>query len=129
MAWYIMSRDNRVVSWRIGTISFFVLAGSSGFAIGLEGSSNCSSTGGSGEAAIAADCGGGKFAFPSPSGLRPPIVFCSGLSVGFFLIAFLLGLFLLGLLLRELLRGILERSDKMSSCCSRNVGCRRSRLS
>ena len=88
-----------------------MLDGSSGFAMGGEDTSSGSSASGSREAAIAADCGGGKFGFPSPSGLRPPIVFCSGLSAGFFLVTFLLGLLLLGLLLRELLRGILERSD------------------
>ena len=102
-----------------------MLVGSSGFAMGGEDTSSGSSTGGSGEVAIAADCGGGKFEFPSPSGLRPPIASCSGLSVGFFLVTFLLGLFLLGLLLRELLRGILEEVRLSSSRCSRNVGCLR----
>jgi hypothetical protein len=94
----------------MGTISFFVLIGSSGFAIGMEGSFNCSSASGSGGAAVAAGCGGGKVEFPSPSGLRPPVVFCSGLSIGFFLVTFFLGLLLLGLLLRE--RVILEGSNR-----------------
>ena len=66
-----------------------MLEESSGFAIGLEASSNCSSPGGCGEATIVAGSSRGKSDFSPLSALRAPIAFRYELSEAFFLGTFL----------------------------------------